>query len=195
VQQNLQLYELIAGCCNKQRSSQKALYMQYYNYAMNICSRYCNNNNESEEVVNDGFLKIFAQMQSFAPKNDSYELAFLGWIKRIFVNTAIDNYRKYNKHNQHQEIDDKHSNIEAGETDAQDDLQYKDILVKIQALSPMYKAVFNLYVVDGYKHEEIAGMLNISEGTSKSNLAKAKQKLQKLLMHTQVENYDKRRAI
>jgi RNA polymerase sigma factor (sigma-70 family) len=195
VQQNVQLYELIVGCCNKQRSSQKALYMQYYNYAMNICSRYCNNNNESEEVVNDGFLKIFTQLNSFEPKKDNYELAFLGWIKRIFVNTAIDSYRKYHKHNQHQEIDEKYANTEAAEVGVQDNLHYKDLLVKVQALSPMYKAVFNLYVIDGYKHDEIATLLNITEGTSKSNLAKARQKLQKLLMHTQVENYEERRAI
>lgn len=162
---------------------------------MGTCVRYCNNETEAEEIVNDGFLKIFTQIKNFTQAYQNYEASLTGWMKRIFINTAIDNYRKYNKTYGMALMDDSHYSITDNDEMPIDKMSYKEIVALVQNLSPTYRAVFNLHVIDGLKHEEIAEQLNISVGTSKSNLAKAKQNIQKMLKQTNVELYEQRRAI
>jgi len=144
--------------------------------------RYTNSQDDAVEMVNDGFLKVFKELYNFKPVFENEEISLKGWMKRIMINTAIDYYRKYNK-NQLQIAghEDAANNITyKGET-AVDKLSYDEVLELVQQLSPAYRTVFNLYVIDGLSHDEIAGQLGISTGTSKSNLAKARMNLQKML--------------
>jgi RNA polymerase sigma factor (sigma-70 family) len=175
------LEQIVLGCVKTRRESQKELYKLYYGFAMSICVRYCNNEPEAEEIVNDGFLKIFNQVKKFKPACQNYEASLAGWMKRIFLNTAIDNYRKHNKAYGMSLIDDSHFFIADIDKITIDKMSYKEIVALLQNLSPTYRAIFNLHVIDGLKHEEIAELLKISVGTSKSNLVRARQSIQKML--------------
>jgi len=157
--------------------------------------RYSNNYTEAEEIINDSFLKIFKKIGNFVPGHHSFEASFVGWIKKIFIHTAIDHYRKNNKAYTISLRDDSHFEIAENSGSPVDHMSYKEIIELVQKLSPTYRTVFNLYVLDGYKHEEISKQLNISVGTSKSNLAKARMNIQKMLKQTNVKLYEQRRAI
>lgn len=157
--------------------------------------RYSTHYTEAEEIVNDGFLKIFKKIDAFEPSYQSYEASFVGWIKKIFIHTAIDNYRKNNKSYTIPIMDDSHLEISENSASPIDNMSYKEIIALVQKLSPTYRTVFNLFVLDGYKHEEISKQLNISVGTSKSNLAKARINIQKMLKLINVKLYEQRRAI
>jgi RNA polymerase sigma factor (sigma-70 family) len=189
------LEDIISGCLKANRESQKQLYKLYYSFSMGICMRYCNNNLEAEEIVNDSFLKIFSKLNHFQARYQSYEASFVGWIKKIIIHTAIDNFRKYNSAHNISLLDDNH--FEISETDATpiDTMSFKEILELVQNLSPIYRTVFNLYILDGYKHQEIANKLNITVGTSKSNLAKARMNIQKMLKQKNLKLYEQRKAI
>jgi RNA polymerase sigma factor (sigma-70 family) len=189
------LEHIIRGCIKANRDSQKQLYKLYYGFSMSICMRYSTHYTEAEEIVNDGFLKIFKKIDSFEPSYQSYEASFVGWIKKIFIHTAIDNYRKNNKSYTIPILDDSHIEISENSASPIDNMSYKEIIELVQKLSPTYRTVFNLYVLDGYKHEEISKQLNISTGTSKSNLAKARINIQKMLKLKNVKLYEQRRAI
>ena len=163
---------LIKGCINKDRNSQRLLYTQFYSLGMAIALRYSNSKEEATEILNDSFLKAFNKIASY-----SIEKSFSGWLRRIIINTALDHYRKNKKHYYHYPLRDDvqsyNSNLE--------EVQYEEIWKLIQLLSPAYKAIFNLYVIDGYSHEEIAEMLDISVGASKSSLSRARANLKKML--------------
>ena len=165
---------IIKGCIKKDRSSQHLLYKEFYSYCMAICRRYSLNDFDAADVLNDGFLKVFTHIEKYDP-----EKPFKSWLGKIITNTAIDHYRANLKFTDHDELS-THENI--GHVAAvYDRLAYKDLLELVQELSPAYRTVFNLYAIDGYTHEEIADLLKISIGTSKSNLFKARQKLQEKL--------------
>lgn len=170
---------LIEGCKKNSRESQKMLYEHFYGFAMRICLRYAFHEEEAIEILNDGFMKVFNKLDKF----DS-GLSFQGWLRRIMVNTAIDHYRKNKKYQKNKSIDEM--NGEAPDfSDCSDSvisrLSYAEIIGLVQKLSPSYRAVFNMYVIDGYNHKEIAERLNITEGASKSNLSKARERLRQLL--------------
>lgn len=169
------LLALIRGCMREDRECQRLLYRQFYGYAMGVCLRYSRSSEEAMEVLNDGFMKIFTKLNKY----DS-EKSFKGWVRRIMINTALDNYRKELKHYYKNDIEGA-SHIVAVEDNAIGQLAYNELIAMIQTLSPAYRTVFCLYVIDGYSHEEIAEMLNISIGTSKSNLSKARVNLQGML--------------
>ncbi|MCU0446919.1 MAG: RNA polymerase sigma factor [Microscillaceae bacterium] len=177
IESNESLKPLLEECKKGERSSQKLLYKYCYAYAMSICLRYAENREEAQEVMNDGFLKIFNNLDKF-----DYQKPFHYWLRRIMINTAIDYYRR-NQH-QRQTLDLSEARPIADSGDVLADISEQEILRLVQELSPGYRVVFNLYVIEGYKHEEIAQMLGIQVGTSKSNLAKARvhlqQKIQKL---------------
>lgn len=141
---------------------------------MAICRRYSINDFDAADVLNDGFLKVFTHIEKY----DSTK-PFKSWLGRIITNTAIDHYRTNLKFSDH---DDVSTHEDIGHVAAvYDRLAYQDLLALVQSLSPAYRTVFNLYAIDGYSHEEIAQMLKISVGTSKSNLFKARLKLQEKL--------------
>jgi RNA polymerase sigma factor (sigma-70 family) len=151
------------------------LYKAYYSYCMAICRRYSLNDYDAADVLNDGFLKVFTHIAKY----DSTK-PFKSWIARIITNTAIDHYRMNLKFTDHDDVS-TYENL--GDTEiVTADLAYKDLLNLVQSLSPAYRTVFNLYAIDGYAHEEIASILHISIGTSKSNLFKARQKLKELIL-------------
>jgi RNA polymerase sigma-70 factor (ECF subfamily) len=154
--------------------------------------RYAPNNDDAMEIVNDGFLKIFRKLSSFEARYDDMEGSLKGWIKRIMLNTAIDHFRKNNKYLMKVDMGEKVLNIPDETEDSVDKMSYDEIYKLIQKLSPMYRTVFNLYIIDGFKHEEIARQLNISVGTSKSNLAKAKVNIQKMMQQAHRNLYEQK---
>ena len=154
--------------------------------------RYCNNQDDAAEITNDGFLKIYRALGSFNPQYTDIEASLKGWMKRIMINTAIDHHRKNNHHYLVAEIFDNHFNI-ADETETSiDQMTYKEIIGIVQKLSPVYRTVFNLFVIDGYKHEEIAEQLKITVGASKSNLYKARMNIKKLLQEAELNYYEQK---
>lgn len=172
---------IINGCIRKDRSSQQLLYKEFYSYGMAICRRYSLNDYDAADVLNDGFMKVFTHIEKYDPSKP-----FKSWLARIITNTAIDYYRMNLKFSGHDDVSE-YENI-GDSAKVYDELAYKDLLVLVQGLSPAYRTVFNLFAIDGYSHDEIADMLKISVGTSKSNLFKARQKLQEKLLSTGVKN-------
>ncbi|MDB5120354.1 MAG: polymerase subunit sigma-24 [Sphingobacteriales bacterium] len=166
---------VIPGCIKKERASQQALYKYCYGYGMGICLRYSQNRSSALEILNSGFLKVFVNLEKY--KN---HIPFKAWLGRIMINTAIDHYRSELKFAHIQELSDEHDLGEVPVIESK--LNYNDLLLLIQSLPNAYRTVFNLYAIDGYNHPEIASMLNISVGTSKSNLFKARKKLQELIL-------------
>ena len=164
---------IIEGCRTQNPKCQKLLYEQYFGYGMNICLRYSKNREEAEEILHNSFLKVFNGLDSF--KSD---LEFRPWLRRVLINTSIDYYRAEHKHH--------HLSIEDMEEVGSEEMSYpvispsEDMLPLVQKLTPAYRMVFNLFVMEGYKHREIAELLSISVPTSKSNLSRAKVKLKAL---------------
>jgi len=171
---NKDLSPLITGCKKGDRKSQHMLYQRYYGFAMAICLRYSDGYEQAVEVVNDGFLKVFTKLSMFNTSK-----SFEGWIRRIMINSAIDYYRKERKHANLSTLHQVNSTSRS--PTAIQKMSFDEVVHQIQLLSPSYRAVFNLYVIDGYKHREISELLNISVGTSKSNLSRAREHLQKAL--------------
>lgn len=168
------LESIIAKCKVGDSKAQRELIKMFLGYAKTIVSRYLHIQEEQEEVINDGFLKIFTHIGKHDPSK-----SFKGWVRTIFVNTAIDYYYKYNKFNHVTDIEDVE--ITDLHYDVISKLSADEILHMVQQLSPVYKMVFTLYVIEGYNHREIAEMLHIKEGTSKSNLQDARRKLQLMI--------------
>ena len=177
-----ELISLLKQCEKKDRKSQDELYKQFYGYSMGVCLRYSNDRNEAIEILNLGFFKVLTQLNKY-----NKELSFKGWLRRIMINTAIDYYRRNVKH-QHF-VDVSYAKDESVNFDALDQISEKEILEAIQLLPPSYKLVFNLFVIEGFKHEEISEKVGISVGTSKSNLAVARNKLQKILKVIEIERF------
>lgn len=169
------LQQLIQGCAAGQRNSQQKLYERFYAYGMSVSLRYTENEQEATEVLNDSFMKVFRKIDTYV-----VEKPFHTWFRRILINTAINHYHRQRKHYHHQPIEDLQG-VATDEPNVLSQLSYQDIIAVIQQLSPAYKAVFNLHVIDGYTHEEIAQALGISVGTSKSNLSRARVHLKVML--------------
>jgi len=171
----------IRGCTLNDRESQKKIYNSFYSYGMAICDRYTKRKEDSIEIFNDSFLKIFKEIHRYKPAYDDEVNSFKGWVRKIMIYTAIDHCRKYNKHYFTAELDTSLAYFAVEEENAFDMISYDEIIRAIRELSPAYRTVLNLFIVDGFSHEEIANQLGISVGTSKSNLSKARQQLQKIL--------------
>ena len=148
---------------------------------MAICDRYTNNQEDALEILNDGFLKIFKEIHHYQPAYADVVSSFKGWLRKIMVYTAIDHFRKYHKQRMITELDNVVFQVSAVSEDAVEKLAHEEIIRAVQDLSPGYRTVFNLFVIEGLSHEEISQRLDISVGTSKSNLSKARRQLQKIL--------------
>ncbi len=165
--------DLIAGCIAGDRKMQEELYNRFAPKMYAVCLRYANNSEDAQDLLQEGFIKVYKNLHRFRAEG-----SFEGWIRRVFINSSIEHYRR--KSAKLSTVSDKEeSTIEDNDISALDNLAEKDIIKLIQDLSPGYRTVFNLYVVEGYSHKEIGELLNISEGTSKSQLARAKAILQK----------------
>lgn len=181
VENREKLKEIIEGCLRNNRRSQEELFKLFYGKMLPVCMRYLPDRDSAQEVLQEGFIKVFEKLGAF-----DYKGSFEGWIRRIIANTAIDAIRKSKKDPY---LTDNDNDFKLGASDPmveQEDIEFADLKAEIameaiQKLSPAYRAVFNLYVLEDYSHKEIGELLGISEGTSKSNLAKAKMNLQKIL--------------
>jgi RNA polymerase sigma-70 factor (ECF subfamily) len=166
--------DLIEGCIRGDRKMQYELYERFSPKMYGVCLRYAANAEEAEDILQEGFMKVFKKIGSY--RGDG---SFEGWIRRIFVNTAIEHFRK--KSYLQPITEQEESSIEGKYVSVLDSLAEKDIIKLIQQLSPGYRTVFNMYVIEGYTHKQIADILKISEGTSKSQLSRAKLILQDLV--------------
>ncbi|MBP9186483.1 MAG: sigma-70 family RNA polymerase sigma factor [Bacteroidia bacterium] len=140
-----------------------------------VCLRYSSNADEAKDILQDGFVKVFTKMGQF-----SFAGSFEGWMKRIFVNTALEFYRVNKVHMYHSDVDTAFSQPHNDFTVER--MSQKEILVAINNLAPGYRTVLNMFIVEGYSHAEIAELLGISEGTSKSQLSRARVQLQDALL-------------
>jgi RNA polymerase sigma factor (sigma-70 family) len=166
------LKDIIAGCITGNRNCQSDLYALFSPKMMVVCLRYSKNLEEAEEILQDGFIRVFKFIGQF--KNEG---SFEGWIRKIMVNCALQKLRSQANLRPvvslQPEMDEEHY-----EDNIIENINGKEMMEMVQALSPAYRMVFNLYYFEGYKHREIAEKLGIEEGTSKSNLAQAKKNLQ-----------------
>lgn len=171
-------HDLIAGCLKGDARMQEALYRRFSGKMYAVCLRYAAKGEDASDILQDGFVKVFRNLDKYRGEG-----SFEGWMRRIFVNTAIEHFRK-----QHQVLsatEQQEASLADSTWNAFDHLAAKDILNLIRTLAPGYRQVFNLYAVEGYSHREISEMLGISEGTSKSQLARAKAILQEKIRETQ----------
>lgn len=165
--------ELITGCQQADAKAQKLLYKRFASQMYGVCMRYLKNEMDAEDALLNGFMKIYKNIDRFEAKG-----SFEGWVRRIMVNEALAFLRK--KEPLHMGIDDSHIQV-AGSGTADQDLAEGELLELLRTLPAGYRAVFNLYAIEGYGHKEIAEMLGITEGTSKSQLSKARAMLQRRL--------------
>ena len=163
------MQKIIKACKKQKRSAQRELYKSFYAYAMNICVHYANDTAEAKDIVHEGFMTVFKRIDNYKEYTP-----FKFWFRRVMINAAIDFHRKYHKNVVSLE---KLPEIETT-ANVFDDLAMDELLRLVQGLSPKYRIVFNLYIMEGFSHKEIAERLDISVGTSKSNLSRAKLKLQ-----------------
>jgi len=168
------LHKIVLACQENKPAAQQELYDMFKSKMFAICLRYAGNYDDAQDILQEGFLKVFEKIRQFGFKG-----AFEGWIRRIVVNTALEKFR--NKHNLYRvdDIDLIPEPDAAPETEDYSGLEAVDLLDIIRELPPKYRMVFNLFAIEGYSHKEISEMINISEGTSKSNLSRARVILQK----------------
>lgn len=170
------------GCINNDRKCQKALYKHYYGYALKIAFRYIFRYDKAVDVTNDGFIKVFKNLNRFeCNRAEDIEMMLMGWMRRIIVNTAIDELRR---NHMTPEIGYTPEHVWEPANPAQQSDQnvlYKELIEQVRKLPPSYRAVFNMHVIDGYAHHEIAAHLGITVGTCKSNLSKAREFLKKTI--------------
>ena len=168
-----QIEQLIEGCLSENRQSQNQLYNLLMPKMFVVCLRYSKNRDEAEEILQEGFIKVFEFIRQY-----KFNGSFEGWVKKIMVNCALQRYRS--KSQMHAVVNIDITAIEQpGNEDIISQIGTKELLKMVQQLSPAYRTIFNLYVLEGMKHREIAELLGISEGTSKSNLSDARALLQK----------------
>jgi RNA polymerase sigma-70 factor (ECF subfamily) len=169
-----EIINIISGCLKGDRRDQELLYRRHAARLYAVCLQYSGNDEEARDILQEGFIKIFENLASY-----KYEGSFEGWIRRIIVNTALEKYRA--KHNLYRvdDIDDIPEPDSDPDNEDYSGLQAIDLLEIIRELPPKYRMVFNLFAIEGYSHKEISKMVNISEGTSKSNLSRARAILQR----------------
>lgn len=168
--------ELIRSCLSGDRNAQKALFDKYTRRMMGICLRYAPGREEAEDMMQEGWIKVFRNLHSFR-----FEGSAEGWIKRIMVNTCLEILRKNKKMANQVEIDDVYESVYT-EINSADAMSAKELLKLIHKLPAGYRTVFNLFAIEGYSHKEIAAMLSITENTSKSQYSRARMHLQRMLL-------------
>lgn len=165
--------QLISEAIANNRQAQQQLYSKYASKMLSVCRQYIKDIHHAEDVMITGFMKMFTNLKKFESKG-----SFEGWIKRIMIHECIDYLRVKKNNFNHKDIDDVIYSEEEDNYEMEGDFSIDDIQLLIDNLPEGYKMVFNLYIIEGYKHNEIAELLNISEGTSKSQLSHAKRMLQ-----------------
>lgn len=172
---NMSDEELVKGCIEKKPLAQKTLYERFSRKMMGVCLRYSDDRDDAEDILQVGFIKIFENIQSFKGSG-----SLEGWIRRIIVNTALNHYRQNRQSRENIDLDSVDYMLDGGNHTAES-LNAKELMAMIQKLPPGFRTVFNLFAIEGYSHKEIADQLEISEGTSKSQYARARAFLQRLI--------------
>lgn len=165
------LEQLIEDCKAGKQSAQSQLYKAYASVLYGVCLRYARDETEAEDTLHEGFVTIFNKVNQFAGKG-----SFEGWMKRIMVNIALEKYRK--RYRLHTVEDITVYDYKTVNEDVYANINAKELMQLVRDLPPRYRMVFNMYAIDGYNHKEIAEEMGIAEGTSKSNLARARKILQ-----------------
>ena len=165
--------KLIEACKNNDASAQKLLYETFARKMMSVCLRYADNREMAEDFLQDGFIKVFSSIRSY-----SYEGSFEGWMRRVFVNTALESLRKNDLLRNGVDLDSLDPQQEA-DYSAVDKISADELMELIAQLPPGFRTVFNMFAVEGYSHKEMAHALNITESTSRSQYTRAKKLLQK----------------
>lgn len=176
----MNLESVLEGCINNNRKAQEMLYRDYAPKMMTVCLRYAASPYEAEEILQEGFIKVFTKIRSYANTG-----SFEGWVRRVIVNTAIELCKKKTILKYIDSLDPE--DIADLQIEDSDRISEKELLGMIQDLPAGYRLVFNMYTIEGFSHREIATMLNISEGASKSQLSRARAKLQEKLKITERE--------
>lgn len=174
--------EMLEGCIANQEIAQKCLFERYSGVMTGVCMRYADRYDEAQDMVQDGFVKVFKKINTFSGSG-----SLEGWIRRIMVNTALDYLRKIKNERFNLSIDDVDYSIKEQQI-IESSMQAEDLLKIIRTLPLGYRTVFNMYAIEGYTHREIAEKLEISENTSKSQYSRARSLLQKKLEHLELEN-------
>ncbi|MEJ2883879.1 RNA polymerase sigma factor [Pedobacter sp. GR22-6] len=185
----LKLEEVIAGCLRNDNKSKELIYKSFYGYLMGVILRYVHDRNDSEELVNDSFIKIFKSIAQFSFPKEEVELqkAFRGWIARISSRTAIDFLRTSRTYLSVDDLAEEQQPIT--QFNAISQLNVQDIFKLLKALPEMHRLVFNMYEVEGFSHDEISKMLSIPESSSRVYLTRAKNKLRELYSKTLTNSY------
>ena len=168
--------DIIEGCCRNERKAQKALYERYASVLLGVCIRYSGRRDEAEDILQDGLIKVYFNIRDFAGKG-----SFINWMKKIMVNTAITHYHRNLKHHYHQDIEDIREMDISGMEFGTAEFTRDELLKVIKDLPDGYRMVFNLYAIEGYKHKEIADLLEVDVNTSKSQYSRAKSLIRKKL--------------
>lgn len=159
--------EIVSGCLNRDMKSQKALYQHFSSSMYSVCLRYSNTKEDAKDILQDGFVKVFSKLEQYTGKG-----SLEGWMKRIFINTALEHYRVNKVYQQQSDVEEAYSvsvkSVAIGQ------ITQKEILNVLNQMAPGYRTVLNMFVIEGYGHAEIAEIMGISEGTSKSQLSRAR---------------------
>jgi RNA polymerase sigma factor (sigma-70 family) len=169
-----EIRDIIKGCLEGNRRDQELLYRRHAAKLYAVCLQYSGNDDEAKDILQEGFIKIFEKLDSY-----KFEGSFEGWMRRITVNTALEKFRSRNNLYKVEDIDQISDTESEPDTEDYSGLEANDLLEIIRELPPKYRMVFNLYAIEGYSHKEISKLVNISEGTSKSNLSRARLILQR----------------
>lgn len=176
----MDVIRIVQGCIDGDTIAQRALYDQFSERMMGVCLRYTRYPEDAQDILQDGFVKVFAKIETYTASG-----SLEGWIRRIMVNTALEWLRRNKALQNSLDVDDLQV-VHLGHNDVAAETHAADLLEVIKKLPVGYRSVFNLYAIDGYSHKEIGEMLGISEGTSKSQYARARGLLQKMLANENV---------
>ena len=175
--------ELVRGCSEKSALHYRLLFERYYGKLLNVCRRYAKNHEEAQDMVQEGFIRIYSTIHQYKSEG-----SFEGWMRRVMVTTCINYYHKYHHKETVEYVDhmrltsSDESDFGFGADELKSNYDAERLLKLVQNLPPGYRMVFNLHALEGYSHIEIAQKLNITESTSRSNLAKARQKLKQMII-------------
>ena len=178
--------DILAGCIKGKQSAQRELFERYSRLLLAVCNRYAENIEEAEDVMQEGFVKIFLNIKEFKAEG-----SLVAWMRRIMINTAITHYHKMRKHRYHDDLDDVNETKFEETTWSESEFTREELFNVIHKMPDGYRQVFNLYAVEGYKHREIAEILKIDENTSKSQYSRARRWLQERLIKLKEERTKK----
>jgi len=173
----------INACIAKEKWALKIIYEDHFESMLLVCQRYANSDDDALDILHDGFIKVFRYLDKYQPGT-----SLQAWIRRVMVNTCIDYYRRESRRRT-DNIDTAY-HLFSNEADAISKMSADEILACLRLLTPAYRSVFNLYVMDGYSHREIGEILGITESTSRSNLVKARTKLKALILSKNNRNVE-----